>query len=1508
MNFFEKFIGNIAAGLKNGALPFPVIIGIVLSVAFLAMLGITIFTLISIKRAELKAKKAFNVPPSATPGADAEDKTDPNAPSPWPIGEWLNKFLIGRGYISANSIVKSFFKTLDYLKTSLGDGYKYKLPWYTIIGSSGTGKSSLMNGFTQDEIYSDEGEESPCTWWFLKNGVVLDISGNVFLPRSGFDADENSWNIILNLLSRYRAAKPLNGIILTIDANELYGKQKLAPEELNKRAQYMARKLNFAQNYIGMKLPIYIVVTKTDIIPGFQSFCSEIPVRNRDNMLGWSSPYSIETIYSSKMIDEGFATLENELNELMMEIFSENTVTSSRDGVFVFPSELLAIKHPLAAYIDAIFKSSSTEEKFYLRGFYFTGDSKMIPLPQIGGDTSWNAMAMVGTPDAGINEMGQMTPTNGDEGTMQKKIFFFEDLISKKIFAEEGIATPMRSKIHQANKSIFIAKISTVAFVIIGSYGLFKANDQLQRDKNSIYPSLFKISSMIKDASDLTYRNLAKEGNNLLANYASQLLTMMQQMSNSGFSSIFVPASWFSSIHRDLTETLRASYQRVVVRTIYMNLVLKARELLNMVPKHESNSIAELLNPAASAEYRQLKDYVFGLIELSKNIKKFDSLRTSGDPKDLNELVEYTFHGELPQEFLENYQEFRRILMNTPFPHIDLVPYKQTAYNNLINLFQNYLDTIFTTRAENGTISVLNKFVSKLTRQNIRDKPECREILKFAGDLMAVCKVLGKEGETWLDKPVYEPDSEYDELLDGIETLFGKDVAQKLLDITAINFGYLRAQLAAFNKTLSNNGVSPLKAQTEEPPVTSGIYLIEKCLSLLCSESFMEVPGDYQLITEIPEGKMIFWDDDLVQRAYEMGRQFEQFMATTIKDFPKSMQEGIALISRSNLCALIASTIAKAQSLVDAPSGITPEITSEEILQKQVAELKGVAPRLVNLLTILRGDKFGYVFGNLRSVLNRVGFSLLGHIEKLLENQKPYCPANVTFNYWDGARGAGLAAFSAADTEELLLYLKLQRNMISRLALDFAHIIVEFLNAEIIYDKNYGNQALLSKWTRIVENVQRAAKKDPTSSVLTLEKFIRKTLNEYDLDNITTKMPAKELRGESGDYFLGLMKEIKIGLMTRAEVLIRKRNIERYKSLRDYYVKHIETKYPFSNYDKTQRTAMDADLDAVKSFFKMYDEYGGTPEKILDQIYQLGSDAAAPYEFLKKIHELRLFFGDFFNSQYETLKVKLEINFDVNKRDEQNTEYLVDRVFKPSNEATIEPISQEKGGMWYLGGPIEMDFRWASGDAHADKPTYDQNDPDIILSENTAKIQCVGTWSVLRFLQKYRAESVNAGQLAPNQVLLCFRVPLHTGKIAKIYVGITPTIPKKPGDPSVVSLKVPTTPGKMPELPASVEAVASEAVLISKIRSETPVDTTDNKKQKTSEEPEEPTEEEENVGEAVEIEETVSESTEASTKMAKQDDKERKNKIQDREVKKLLESPELLETEPVIEVTEDAIG
>jgi hypothetical protein len=287
--------------------------------------------------------------------------------------------------------------------------------------------------------------------------------------------------------------------------------------------------------------------------------------------------------------------------------------------------------------------------------------------------------------------------------------------------------------------------------------------------------------------------------------------------------------------------------------------------------------------------------------------------------------------------------------------------------------------------------------------------------------------------------------------------------------------------------------------------------------------------------------------------------------------------------------------------------------------------------------------------------------------------------------------------------------------------------------------------------------------------------------------------------------------------MSRAEVLIRQRSIKNYEILREFYNKHLKHKYPFFGYEKNQRSATDADIEHVRQFFRMYDEFGGSPEKILDQVYQIGDEAKEPYEFLRKLHDLRIFCGNFSVSQYDVPKVRLEMDFELNKNNESNVDYLVDRVFNPNNDTEIEPVSEDKSGLWYFMGLTRMRFRWISDDDGVDKPILNPNDPDLVVDETTVKIECLGNWSILRFLQKYQAPDGNQSNLLDNQTLLLFEIPLSNGKKAKIYVGITASLPTKPGDTYVTTLKVPKTTEEMPPMPKGVTAVARIPMLIEKL-------------------------------------------------------------------------------------------
>ena len=633
---FDSFFSFI----RNSSTSFPLIIGIILFVAFIAMFVVVIVTLISIKRERNIKQTSLELPPSAIlPIENANVSTQiqkmggvRNNPIIWWLSEFFNLFLLNKNWIQVDKITQSFFKASEYLKKSLGIRDRYLLPWFIILGGANSGKSSLLRGFTHDDF--TENDDDPLSWWFLKNGVILDVKGDVFMPETA----SNDWGTVLHLLYKYRGKRPINGIIVTLPATELYGKSKLSIDDVKQRARYISRKLAYTQYYLGLKLPVYIVITKTDVIPGFQSFCSELPLRNRENMLGWSSPFTIETVYNPNILNMAFDELVETLNTIRLEIFSENLTSITQDGVFVFPSELLSMKEYLVCFINTIF-SSGTDSP-YFRGFYFTGDSKMVPITQIpvpSHDVNDDAMAVIGTPDANINEVGSISASFKDENSVPKKIFFFEDLLLKKIFAEAGLASPMQSKMHKAHKAIFIAKVATVAFVTIGSYGLFSAKDNLIRSKNDIYPTLCKLSSIIQYSTTLNPVILSNNGQEILSDCSNRLLELMQQINNVSFCSCFVPASWFSSISSKIRTTLKNSYQRIIIRTMYVSLLIKIQNLLYKPDIKYNPSLKELLNPTDSKIYNDLNRYVKDFIELEKYVKKFDSLRKSGDPNDLSD-------------------------------------------------------------------------------------------------------------------------------------------------------------------------------------------------------------------------------------------------------------------------------------------------------------------------------------------------------------------------------------------------------------------------------------------------------------------------------------------------------------------------------------------------------------------------------------------------------------------------------------------------------------------------------------------------------------------------------------------------------------------------------------------------------------------------------------------------------------------------------------------------------
>ncbi len=1380
-----------------------------------------------------------------------------------PIGGWFSEFMSRKGYFRVGNLSLSFLRALSFLKETVRTyNYKYQLPWFLVLGTEGSGKSSLFENaglhLPLGKPDFSKGKANPdCKWWFLSNGVFIEPRGDLFIQKDALKSKEKLWRSLILLLTRYRPARPINGIILTIPATELYGRNKESLDLIHQRAELIAAKLTAAQISIGLRIPVYVVVTKTDRVPGFQSFARHIPLKNRQDMFGWSNPYSLSTAFSHNWIDEAFAAISNKLHQHRLDIFAHsgallNAHLEINDGVFVFPSEITKLKESLSLYVNSLFKPSSYQDGFVFRGLYFTGDAGIdalssIPLKADAFDRGYDSditdpydvtvIPLPFNPETIRLESTKETvegaapvvddvyaPPLMDENR-ELKLIYVNDLFTKKIAYEPGLAKPLRQRLMSLNRNILAAKIITGMFVVIGSYGLFNAYDTFAKSRNNITPVLANMNLVLheikidkKNSKHRTYRSADQF--NL---YTHQIVDMMMQLQKTDLFSIFVPASWFSHLNRDLHKSLKIAFQEIIIRSVANGLAVRAQELLYLrpTPDNFSQNITQLLLPLRSPEFLILQRYVNGLTDLSNHVAMFNSLRITGDPEHLRALIAYTFKCELPDDFWQQYKVFRNVLRETKLNPLHLETFQQVARETLDVLFQNFTNAIFSNQLPNSLPSRLNTFLASLSQQTTHQLPDLKYLREVSLQLAKTRPLIGDAGKSWLDQQYFRPGKELEILFDQIDTsrLFGKEVAQYLVDKAALGFAYLKLQLLALNAIVlspkTTGPVAPLVAATadENNYPSKGILEIERCLSALLSESYMAAPTHFSFTTTTPKGKIIYWDPKMIDIAYDMSKAFEEFSGRKISTFPIVLQENLKLLARQSLQQNIVSLLSQAQNFVDLPESYSVN-AAEEVLRAKISDFNASAPKFTKLLSILNKDAVGIAFADLRTLLVDNSFWLLDNVKKMLTVVNPYAVKDFSFSWWDGKPGAAFAGFAVRDSADLESYMTLQNQLIQRIALEFAKPIVMFLKSPVFTDGTE-KQPVLRKWTRIVEQMERYSNRIPGNSVQNLQDFVTKDLALMDAKEILNHISIKELRGDSGDFFAETLLALKKGARSRAEILLRQKAITAYAKLALYFNQNLKGKFPFVTSNLSLVTE-EADPESIREFYRLYNEAGGNTETILNQLHQLGSVMKNGTQFFKTLDTLKQFFGPYLDpsSGMPVPAFDFAVDFRANRSKESGADMVVDWVFKPNDITQINKNDKLKTGRWVFGNEVKFSFRWPDGAKIPAKPERDPAQPNLSIEGRTATYTFKGNWGLLWAMRMQ--DAVNEYGNAPNKpspTLMKFSIPNGPSSKAVLFNSVSLTVPSLSAHTKGQVMRLPDFPAMAPELPAEGELYAERAVL-----------------------------------------------------------------------------------------------
>ena len=250
------------------------------------------------------------------------------------------------------------------------------MPIYVIVGPPGAGKTTAIKEsglpFPLERgarATRGTGGTRNCHWWFTSEAALLDTAG-----RYSEDDDQEEWFAFLDLLKRHRPRKPIHGLVVALSVGDLVTASR---EQIATVAAQLRARMDEVTTRLKMLVPVYVLFTKTDLIPGFAEFWDDLRPSEREQ--AWGVTFDVDPQRAA----DPKGAFEREF-ELLMQTLYGRTVrrlhaerrVAVRRGLWAFPAEFGILKSNLGEFVERLFAPNGFQETPLLRGVYFTSGTQ----------------------------------------------------------------------------------------------------------------------------------------------------------------------------------------------------------------------------------------------------------------------------------------------------------------------------------------------------------------------------------------------------------------------------------------------------------------------------------------------------------------------------------------------------------------------------------------------------------------------------------------------------------------------------------------------------------------------------------------------------------------------------------------------------------------------------------------------------------------------------------------------------------------------------------------------------------------------------------------------------------------------------------------------------------------------------------------------------------------------------------------------------------------------------
>ena len=1123
----------------------------------------------------------------------------------------------------SGAAIRSFYASVRHMEQEQGSRDRYQMPWLLMLGDEAQGTQLV----TEWRLQPTDKPAWFGRWWSDPEGAVLVVPQALFLPDDGMHLQRGGWWRLLGLILRLRSKRPLDGVIWTVPVSRLSNLEQAASLGLAARRRF----IDLLQRF-GLSVPVYVIVTGLEELPGFQELISALPDEARERTLGWSSPYARDAVWQGQWSDQVLDRIHRAVAEAVIEVGTLSGHLSA--DLYALPERLETLRRGLQSVLEPVFQGNAQGEAPCFRGVYFSASQA----PEDARDGF-----------------------SADDSGLQQSVFV-RQLWRQRLVGERGLAqgVPRLLRLRQrwqritAGVALVVGVVWAVAMLWVWNQSVKDAHE-LARLMQSAQKSYVAVTDEAHRVEP-TRRNV------------QSFWRVLERAPRWDYVSLVFPTSWFSSLDTRLQQELFQSTQRHMLVPLH-ELLAGELNKIKAIRATDRRSSVESEDPAQWQNYQKATDLVDRALRLEQQNQLFNQVQNN--PRvpldDLVQLSNNALSLNLNAGTLPHAGFYNRLLAagdGSDLQALDLSVDRPLIESNFSGLMERWLDQYFLADNFVSKAGYLKLHLEQLEVGSGNSLRELEDLRALIDDLQAA---IALTNSTWSRGKGQELVPGYREFLDKVRksTLLGPAVEQQLDQQASKLQQSFRdqwiAQVGSRGNLLVQQGSGQLALQEQ-------VVKLNNAVQALFKRDFVSVALRADQDKVNLQGQTVDGDD--LNTSLNYFTSYKSYVAEELPRIPPAYRE--ALLQTAEAAAAQAMWL----SLKDHNDQTHPYAVFNVQAEQAMALQKA-------FVEVHRND----LAARLQGALNRRAMAqIVAGLDEI--TAQPLFGGRAEISQWDGSKNLGLQLYGASDVQDLKLSLKQQFNTMLGIT-ERRQSALQWLMTQ------QGNLSALdyervTQFGALNDELLKYKDSNPASSPAQIEQLVSRDFVDMDTASCVQVLQTANIASGRGTLAMRAV-ELQQSAMQRCQFLQQQQAAAAWNELANYFNQYLADRFPFANGVQAQ----DADPARVQHFLEIIDKrlpvaqaglvLSQTPERLAAEDFLNRLKQASTW--LTPL---------FVRDKSGILGVELDVRWRTDRDDEKGADQVIAWGLLAGSQQINYPVPAEQPNLrWMVGQPIRLTLRWA---------------------------------------------------------------------------------------------------------------------------------------------------------------------------------------------------------------------